>query len=299
MNHIETTEEIVVHHTHISWGAIFAGWLLASAIAMLLYFLGSAIGVTAINVSEGEAINKGLAVGTVAWIFTSWIVSLFLGGLFASWLHGESDTKIGTVEGMTVWGLASILTVVLGISGVSALFQAGQLVGKSMGAVGLISVTAPLQVTEGEYQDPASQQLFGAFQQEIKEVVSQAVANTSGESVSEQEVNLAIDQLDRNTIAAIGTSLIRGNPEEAKNILASHTTLSRPDIDQITQGLSQKADQLRSQIAYASQKAADYATTAMWALFFSSALGLLAAALGGRTGSRYAQHQLLLRERTV
>ena len=66
--------------SRVSWGAVFAGWLIAFSVAMLFYLLGSAIGISTIDASDAQAVNKGLTFGTVFWVFLTWVVSLFMGG---------------------------------------------------------------------------------------------------------------------------------------------------------------------------------------------------------------------------
>jgi hypothetical protein len=50
-------------------------------------------------------IAKGIGTGTAIWMILTWAVSLFLGGMFASWFDGRADQTIGTT---TVYGTVTL-----------------------------------------------------------------------------------------------------------------------------------------------------------------------------------------------
>ena len=97
-----TGTTIVTSNTHVTmnWGAIFGGWLVATGIASLIYVGGLAVGFDGFDPYE-EA-----ATGAAIWIILTWAVSLFIGGMFASWFDGKTDQTVGTLHGITVWGLS-------------------------------------------------------------------------------------------------------------------------------------------------------------------------------------------------
>src|ERR1700737_2299586 len=122
MEHFHTATTAVVEsysHASMRWGAIFGGWLVATGIASLMYVAGLALGFTAFDPYNAEATAKGIGMGTAIWVVLTWAVALFLGGMFASWFDGRSDQTIGTLHGVTVWGLsiaASGLLLALGLA---------------------------------------------------------------------------------------------------------------------------------------------------------------------------------------
>ena len=97
-----TDTTIVTSNTHVTmnWGAIFGGWLVATGIASLIYVGGLAVGF------DGFDPHDAAATGTSIWIILTWAVSLFMGGMFASWFDGKADPTVGTLHGITVWGLS-------------------------------------------------------------------------------------------------------------------------------------------------------------------------------------------------
>ncbi len=117
---IENTAIVDVVHPTMSWGAVIAGWLVAVGIAFLMYVAGLAMGFSAFDANDAETTAKGIGIGTCIWLVLTWVVSLFAGGMFASWFDGRDDDTTGAMHGVTVWGLsiaASGLLLALGMGG--------------------------------------------------------------------------------------------------------------------------------------------------------------------------------------
>ncbi|HEX4025008.1 MAG TPA: hypothetical protein VHX52_09950 [Steroidobacteraceae bacterium] len=111
---------LAVHPT-LSWGAVFAGWFVATAVAATLYAFGLALGFSALNpydtvAAASGAATGGSAAGAILWIILTWAGALFIGSIFASWFDGRNDTEMGVVRGLAVWGL-SVTTTALVMSG--------------------------------------------------------------------------------------------------------------------------------------------------------------------------------------
>ncbi|HUN71108.1 MAG TPA: hypothetical protein VMU52_02270 [Steroidobacteraceae bacterium] len=95
-----------MEHPTLRWGAVFAGWFVATGTALLLYSFGMAIGFSAFDPRNAAAVAHGASAGAVAWVILTWAASLWTGGMFASWFDGRNDTEMGVVRGLTVWGLS-------------------------------------------------------------------------------------------------------------------------------------------------------------------------------------------------
>lgn len=268
----------------VNWAAIFVGWILSFGIAWILYLLGSAIGLTAVGVTE-ENIATGLAWSTAIWIILTWGVSMYLGGYFAGRLSGNRAQPTGSVHGVAVWALATVLGLILATMTTVNVLQAGQsmIPGASVG-----------QAFGGAAQDSAAEQATGALQAQIKQALSEAVARTAQnvpvdqQIVNQQEVRRAIDQLSPATLAMIAGQLMRGNTDAAENTLVVNTPLSRTEVNQIIQGMSATVAQTQQRAEQAADQMAKYTAAALWTLFVSSVLGLAMAAWGGWMGGRRA-----------
>lgn len=95
-----------MEHPVMRWGAVFAGWLVATGIALLLYSFGLAIGFSAVDPHNSATVARGLSAGAFVWMVLTWAAALWTGGMFASWFDGRNDTEMGVVRGLTVWGLS-------------------------------------------------------------------------------------------------------------------------------------------------------------------------------------------------
>lgn len=276
--------------TDVSWGAIFAGWILAYGIAWLFFVLGSAMGLSAIDFAE-ENIAEGLGWSTVVWIVITWAASMYLGGLFAAWLTGNPDRSIGGMHGLAVWALATLLGLVAAGMTAANTVQATQSLLPTSGIGQIIGGGAVAATNGGAGTDQATT----ALQAQLKQALSEAAANAAaraGGTLSEQDVRRSIDQLEPATLATIAGQLLRGDTQAAENTLVINTPLSRSDVAQLTQGLSASVEQMQQRAREAADQAAKYTAAAMWALFFSSIIGLAMAAWGGWTGSRRVARRL-------
>jgi hypothetical protein len=121
--YVATPDPVALRRPAVSWLAIVGGWLVGVGIAWLFYTLGLAVGFTAFNVSDAAVVAKGIGVGTVLWVVLTWAVSLFLGGMFASWMDARPNQTVGTLHGIAVWGLTITVTSILGALGFTNLLQ--------------------------------------------------------------------------------------------------------------------------------------------------------------------------------
>jgi hypothetical protein len=108
---------VVEEHPVMRWGAVFAGWFVATGIALVLYTFGLALGLSAFDPHDAAAVTHGVSVAAAVWTILTWGASLWMGGMFASWFDGRDDTEMGVVRGLTVWGLSMAATALLAASG--------------------------------------------------------------------------------------------------------------------------------------------------------------------------------------
>lgn len=101
---------VIREHPAMRWGAIWAGWFVATGTALLLYAFGLAIGFSAVNPRDAATVAHGLSAGAFVWMILTWAAALWTGGMFASWFDGRNDTEMGVVRGLTVWGLSMAAT---------------------------------------------------------------------------------------------------------------------------------------------------------------------------------------------
>jgi hypothetical protein len=309
------TTVVDVEPVTMRWGAIIAGWLVATAIASLMYVAGLAIGFSAFDPYNSTVTAKGIGMGTIAWVVLTWAVSLLLGGMFASWLVARQDQTVGALHGVTVWGLAVVASGLLFAMGLTQIAQGGAALVKGGAAVGTAAIGAGAVAAGTQQPGPSAQSgPMGDAVTGLQAQLTQRVAQTSARNApgatmvvpapgspaaqagsastgqpagqaSAADVRQAASQLDRQTMAAVATALINGNTENAKALLAANTSMSQADIDQTLQGLSAQVDKYKADIKAAADTAARYAASAMWIIFLSTLIALVAAAAGGWLGA--------------
>jgi len=322
MEHFHTASTAVVEsHSHatLRWSAIIGGWMVATGIASLMYVAGLAIGFTAFDPYNATATAKGIGTGTAMWMVLTWAVSLFLGGMFASWFDGRADQTVGSLHGVAVWGLsiaASGLLLAVGLTqfvqGGAAILKGGAMVGASaagMSAPPSRGVAGPMddaiiglqaKVTQRVAQTNARNAPGAALVVPAPVAPAPAAgaatpASPPAAQASAADVRRAADQLDRPTMVAVATALMKGNTENAKALLAANTSMSQADIDQTLQDLSAQVDKYKADVQAAADAAARYTGRAMWIIFFSSLIALVAAAIGGWLGAGHIHRVYHLR----
>lgn len=142
----------------LNWSAVFGGWVIATGIAWLLYVLGLAVGFSSVDVSHADAMTRAWGIGTRTWLVLTWGISLFMGGLFASWIDGKAHQTFGLLNGLAVWGLATTVGALLLSLGFANALQGGASMLRSSPTENT-SIVRQLdqQVAEAEASDEASQ----------------------------------------------------------------------------------------------------------------------------------------------
>lgn len=136
----------------LSWGAIFAGLVVAMVVQILLALLGLAIGFGTIDFQGGTGLG-GIGVGAGIWAVVTALISLFVGGMAAGHLAGVLTRFDGVMHGVLVWGLSTIVALWTLSAGVSTILGgmfgvAGQTLSAAVGGVGQIGAAAVERVEE-------------------------------------------------------------------------------------------------------------------------------------------------------
>jgi hypothetical protein len=281
--------------------SIVSGWLVALGMAWLFYLLGLAVGFSSFDASDAAATAKGVGVGTTIWVILTWAVSLFLGGMFASWMDGRPNQTVGALHGVAVWGLAMSVTALLAAAGASNLLQGGASLLRSTATAGAAAAQG-----DGARPDTPVGHAAALLRAQINRAVAQnnrptdtsnvpansptsAVATPSESSgtasVASQGRSSGRPSLDARTSSAVAFDLLRGNTDDAKARLIADTGMQPAEADSVMQGVSAQIEKSKAQLKQAADQARRYTAAAMWAAFLSSLLALLAAALGGWLGA--------------
>jgi hypothetical protein len=191
----------VIEHTgfRLSWGAIFAGLVVALVVQVVLSVLGLAIGLTIWDPGDPAA---HLGRGAGIWAAVAALISLFAGGLVAGRLAGVLTPGDGALHGGILWGLSVILTLWLTMAGAGVILGgAFQLVGTAAGAgLGVVQDDPGIvieAVVRGDRE--AAVQIItertGLTRQEADRMVRDIEGMVGGVDVEEQDVRRTADQV--------------------------------------------------------------------------------------------------------
>jgi hypothetical protein len=306
---VAATSTVDARRPLMSWLSIVGGWLVALGIAWLFYVLGLAVGFSAFDVHDAETAAKGVGLGTTLWVVLTWAISLFLGAMFASWVDGRPDQTIGALHGVAVWGLAMSVTVLLAAVGVSNLLQGGASLVRGAATVSAAS-TAGVSANRAQVpgMDSPLGRATGTLGAQIKRAVAQSGAKpgststapssapsssisttaatpTASTAVTSAEGRTNSPLIDGETTSAVAIDLLRGKTDDAKARVVADTGLQPAEADSVIQSLSPQIEKYKTEIKDAADQARRYTAAAMWAVFFSSLIALVAAAVGGWMGA--------------
>lgn len=205
-------EDLVPIRSRVSWGAIFAGAVMAMAVYLVFTLLGGAIGLSVSNQASTETISTGAGV----WAVVTTILALFVGGWVTSQCAVGENKMEAVVHGIITWGIVLFMTMWLVTVGMSTGFSA------MWGVASFTSETAA--ATNGNWQAMArqagvSQEQINQWQQEAaaaQEQASQAVSDPQNREQAREYAAAATWYTLLGTIlsmaAAIGGSLLGAGP---------------------------------------------------------------------------------------
>jgi hypothetical protein len=269
----------------LSWGAIFAGVVIAVAIQLVLGILGTGIGLTMVDPVEGTtpgAAGFGIGAG-LYWLVTT-IVALSAGGYAAARVGGATDRFDALVHGLVVWGVTLILTLYLLTSAV------GGIIGGAFRTVGAVAGAAGSGVGAAA---PRAAQIAGVDASDVRQEAAAYLSdapNDPAQMTPEQAQKEIAKQLP---------AMARGGSEGAQaearvvDIVAAQRKISRPAAQaQVTRA---KADfvKTKNDAVATAKSAADTAAGAAAGTSFILVLALLVGAGAAGFGATAATRRRL------
>jgi hypothetical protein len=175
--------------SRVSWGALFAGGVVAVAIYFLMSLLGVALGVTFSDRFNAEQLGTAAAYYT----FASLLISMFFGGWVSTRCTAGEYRSEAALYGVVVWGISSSILVpltALGVgSGVSTVLA-------SQGIAKLKSEVIPPIVNAGnlarEKVDTAKKE-FTAVKKKVEQAVNGDKSDEEGKSGRKEDSNSTSD----------------------------------------------------------------------------------------------------------
>jgi hypothetical protein len=257
----------------ISWGAVFGGAVAALALWAMLYALGLALGLSALDPDNpGSLRSSGIFTGI--WGLVAPLVALFVGGMIAGAAARVTSKTGGVVHGVVMWGL----TTVVGAWGVVAVLTT---VVQGVASVGGAAVTASAgAMTQGANLATG----FGIDADAVLQPVNERLSAAGKPAITAQQLEAAA----RETVQRAAREG-RLDRDQLVQSIANSTSLSREDAEQIATGVEAQVTQASQRVQQQALEAAEQTGTAMWGVFGALLLGLLAAIVGATIGEIRSQ----------
>lgn len=280
MSITEVTEIEQIQLTNVSWGAILAGAVAASAVALLLLAFGVGMGFAVVSPWSEQGVSAttfGVGAGIfliVVAMLSSTIGGYLTGRLRRRWhgVHSDEAYFRDSAHGLVSWALATLLSAtVLGSATTHILSTAA--------GVATVSSTAMASNANDVYVDRLLRpQLGAATPAAASPQPGQNLPATAGPNFNQ---NLVATRAEFNRIVAAAVrrngELMSGDRSYLAQVIATRTGLSQADaekrVDEVISQAKSTADQAR--------KAA--AKFFMW-LAASMLVGALSAALAATEG---------------
>jgi hypothetical protein len=266
----------------VSWGAVFAGVVVALVVQLILNLFGIGIGASTLN--PGAADNpsaSGLSIGAGIWWIVSGVIAAFGGGYAAGRLAGQPIESTAAWHGLTTWALTTLVVFYLLTSVVGSIIGgAYTTITSAVGNVGSTAGGAVQALAQAAAPGMAqSSDPFSSIEQSIRSATggNDPAALRDAATVAVRAA-LTGDETQRQEARKRATQAIA----KAQNIPAEQ---ARGQVQQYEQRYREAVDEAKQKAT----RAADISTKAVsrGALFAGIALvlGAIAGWFGGRAGA--------------
>lgn len=262
--------------SNLRWGAIVGGTVAALGVAALLYSLGLALGLSAIDPQDPGSL-KPSSIFTGMWALIVSLVALFLGGFVAARGANALTRMTGALQGLVMWGLTVVAGMWLIGTVVSGLASGAAAVGRT--AAQVVGDSAPIlpQVTQqlGLGMEDALTPLNARLRAEGKPEVTPQQLQAATRNVMQDALRQG--RLDRQTLVIA---------------ISTNTALGQNDADDLATRIEARfgeaQGQMKQQLAevrHDALSAAEDTGKAFWGVFGALFLGMIAAIGGALVGS--------------
>ena len=289
--------DTVVVESGFSWRAALAGVAVALAVSSVIHLLGAALGMTPTSM-EAESTPSAATLGIAAsiWLTVSTAIGMLAGGYVAGYAVPCLAQRDGATRGVVVW---AVTIMIVGLVGTTALMRAtgsavqgaaniaSTTIGSAIGAGGAGLGGMVAQQSQGGQNGGQGGSQGGGMgdlaRQLTEDLSAMPPAQMSPEQASQELGRLASKRISEGQWAP-------GDKERAAELLA-RINGTTPDeamgrIDAADARIQEQAQQMQQTAKDAAETAAKGVAGAAYWAFFTVAIGLLAAALGGHLGAR-------------
>ena len=270
----------------VSWGAVVAGAVVAAALSLILFLLGSGLGLSSISPWSREGIDApAFGIAAIIWITVTQILAAGMGGyltgrLRVKWPDTPADEVYfrDTAHGFLAWSVATLATAALLTTTIGAIVSGG--------------MQAATHVAGGAAQTGAiamaGKHGHGAHQQgENTYFVDALFRKNTEEGTSDRGPSAPIAEVSR-MLAHAGSweSLPSEDVRYLSQLVAKNTGLTEQEAEQRVHELQAKAKDAETKAKAAADKARKVSIYITLWLFVSLLVGAFSASLAATWGGR-------------
>jgi len=266
----------------VSWGAVFAGALVALVVQLILNLLGLGLGASTLSPATGDSPSATtFSVGAGIWWALSSIIAALAGGYTAGRLSGQPEESSGAWHGLTAWALTTLTVFYLLTTTIGGIIGgAFQTLGTA--ASGTTQTLGSIAQTAAQATAPALSRTADPFS-DIERLLRNVTGGTDPGALREAAVSALRAALTGDP------KQTQDSRERAAQAIAKSQNVT---IDEARAQVARYEQQFRQAVDEAKQRAANAAevaatATSRGALFgaFALILGAMAAWFGGRLGA--------------
>ena len=269
----ETTHGVSVNATSalnkVSWGAIFAGVVIALAVQFLLNLLGVGLGAAVLDpVTSDNPTASTFSIAGGIWFVIAGIIAAFVGGYVSSRLSGRPSNSTGGYHGLTTWAVTTLVVLYMLTTSIGALVG-GAFSGLSS-VIGGVGQTAATAASTAAPAIANSANPMAGIEQQIRSTTGNDPQALQNAAVAAVQAAVTGDQ---------------AKAEDARNRAAEAIARSQNiPVEQARQQVQQYEATYREDVEAAKQQALEAAEATATAVSAGAILGFIALALGAIAG---------------
>lgn len=270
----------------VSWGAVVAGAVVAAALSLILFLLGSGLGLSSISPWSREGIDApAFGIAAIIWITVTQILAAGMGGyltgrLRVKWPDTPADEVYfrDTAHGFLAWSVATLATAALLTTAIGAIVSGGMQAATHVagGAAQTGAIAMAGKHGHGAHQ-PGENTYF----------VDALFRKNAEEGTSDRGSSAPIAEVSR-MLAHAGSweSLPPEDVRYLSQLVAKNTGLTEQEAEQRVHELQAKAKDAETKAKAAADKARKVSIYITLWLFVSLLVGAFSASLAATWGGR-------------
>jgi hypothetical protein len=274
----------------VSWGAVFAGAVGAAALSLVLFLLGTGLGLAVVSPWASDGISGTTAgVSTIVWVTVVQLLASLLGGYLAGrlrtrWVtvHTNEVFFRDTAHGFLAWAVATLLMATLLSSAIGTAVSTGLKAGGEVAKSAATMAGAGAATAAASTSDGTSSRNLGYFVDSLFRMVPGAAAPGNADPSPEVTRIFAnalesgeLAESDRQYLGQLVAAKTGLAPVEAEQRVTDTFARLKQNLEQATVKAKQVADEARKASA----------ALALWlviSLFVGAFVASFAATFGGR-----------------